>query len=311
MYKEVGRDILHRWEGNPVIKTENLSFRCAGIHNAGAVTNGGEILLLLTIQSLEGAYAIYPARSVDGKHFTVADQPILEPATNGPDAIYEKHGVLDARITSFNGEYFISYDALSVHGYRLGLAKTKDFKTIERIGIISEPDTKSGVIIPRKYNGQFARLERPWEGGSIWISYSPDLLYWGHSDMVMTPRSGYWDCDRIGIATPLIATESGWLLIYYGVKRTSAGPLFRLGAAVLDKENPTQVLGRTNVPILSPREDYERIGDMPNLVYSCGAIVNPDRTILLYYGASSSCIALGITTIDKLLSICMNNQGAQ
>ena len=307
MHNSGGRDILHRWEGNPVITTDDLSFRCASIFNAGAVFIGGEVLLLLTIQSLEGSYAIYPARSGDGKNFIVDGQPILAPIANGPDAIYEKLGILDTRITNFSGEYFICYDALSLHGYRLGLAKTTDFETIERVGIISEPDNKSGVIFPDKFDGSFARLERPWEGGSIWISYSNDLLYWGNSDIVMTPRSGYWDCDRIGAATPPMATESGWLLIYYGVKRTSAGPLFRLGAAVLDKKNPARVLGRTNVPILSPREDYERIGNMPNLVYSCGAILNPDRTIRLYYGASSSCIALGTTTVDELLSACMNN----
>jgi predicted GH43/DUF377 family glycosyl hydrolase len=307
MHNSEGRDILHRWEGNPVITTDALNFRCASIFNAGVVFVGGEVLLLLTIQSLEGAYAIYPARSGDGKNFIVDDQPILAPITNGPDAVYEKLGILDARITNFSGEYFICYDALSLHGYRLGLAKTTDFDTIERIGLISEPDTKSGVIFPDKINGHYARLGRPWEGGSIWISYSNDLLYWGNSDIVMTPRSGYWDCDRIGTATPPIGTESGWLIIYYGVKRTSAGPLFRLGAAVLDKKNPGHVLGRTNVPILSPREDYERIGDMPNLVYSCGAILKPDRTLHLYYGASSSCIALGTTTVDELLSVCLNN----
>ncbi len=301
------RDILHRWEGNPVITTDDLSFPCASIFDAGAVIVGGETLLLLTIQSLEGFYSIYPARSSNGEKFIVDDTPILAPLTEGPDAIYEKLGVLDPRITPYNGEYYISYDAYSQYGYRLGLAKTKDFETIERIGINSEPDTKSGVIFPAKFNDRYARLERPWEGGSIWLSYSPDLIYWGASEIVMKPRSGYWDCDRLGISTTPIPTEAGWLLIYYGVKQTSGGPLFRMGAAILDKDDPARVLGRTNVPILSPREKYERIGDLPNLVYACGATVSADRTITVYYGASDSCIAMGKTTIDELIQACLSH----
>ena len=309
MNNRASRDILHRWEGNPVITSDDLSFPCANIFDAGAVIVGGEVLLLLTIQSLEGFYSIYPARSADGKNFTVSDTPIMAPVTDGPDAMYENLGILDPRITPYNGEYFISYDAYSCHGYRLGLAKTKDFQTIERIGINSEPDTKSGAIFPTMFDGRYARLERPWEGGSIWISYSPDLMYWGESEIVMQPRSGYWDCDRLGTSTTPIATEAGWLVIYYGVKRTSAGPLFRMGAVILDKANPAKVIGRTNVPILSPREKYERIGDLPNLVYACGATVAADRTLTIYYGASDSCIAMGRTTIDEMVHVCMNHSG--
>ncbi len=309
MQKVRGRDLIHRWEGNPIITIDDPPFACADIGSAGAVRVGHEYILLVTIQSLEGFYSIYPARSRDGYQFVVSDKPVLTPSEKDPAATYDRQGVLDARITKLGKEYFVSYDAWGPHGYRLALAKTEDFKTYKRLGFISEPDMKGGVLFPRKIKGKYARIERPWEGGSIWIAYSDDLEYWGWEDVVLTPRGGYWDCDRVGVGAPPMRIEAGWLIIYYGVKHTSAGPLFRLGAAILDSRNPARVIGRTDEPILSPRENYERIGDLPNLVFSCGAIIEPDGEIKLYYGASNSCIAVGITTVENIVEACWNREG--
>ncbi len=304
-----GPDIIHRWEGNPVITIESLPFRCADITNAGAVKLGDEYVLLVTIESLEGTFSIYPARSKDGyRRFEVAAEPLLAPSENGEFAVYEERGVLDARIVSLEGSYYICYNALSHHGYRLALARTDDFRSVERVGLTSLPDTKTGTLFSRKINGQYARLERPAERGSIWLSYSDDLQYWGGSEVVMTPRGGFWDCDRIGVAAPPMETDDGWVVIYYGVKGTSAGPLFRLGAAMLDPDNPARVLHRTNVPILAPREDYERIGDLPNLVFSCGALLEDGGKVRLYYGASNSCICIGTLTLSELMKDCLASE---
>jgi predicted GH43/DUF377 family glycosyl hydrolase len=302
------RDLVHRWEGNPIITIEDLSFRCADISNAGAIKLRGEYILLVTIQSLEGLHSIYLARSSDGIDFNVESDPFIYPTKNGPEAEYDRLGVLDARIVRLGNRYYISYDAFGPHGYRLGLARTEDFKSVERLGFISEPDMKGGVLFSRKINGFYARLERPWESGSIWMSVSKDLAYWGRAEVILTPRGGFWDCDRVGVAAPPLLIDQGWLLIYYGVKHTSAGPLFRLGAAILDSDNPMQVIARTDEPILSPREYYERIGDLPNLVFSCGAIIESDGEVKLYYGASNSCIALGITSVTRIVEACMNGE---
>jgi predicted GH43/DUF377 family glycosyl hydrolase len=223
-------------------------------------------------------------------------------------AIYEERGVLDGRVVLLEGVYYICYDALGRHGYRAALARTEDFRTVQRIGHVSEPDTKGGVLFPRKIKGKYARLERPWEGRSIWVSYSEDLEYWGWSEVVATPRGGFWDSDHIGIATPPIEIDPGWLFIYYGIKQTSTGPLFRLGAVILDAENPTEILGRTNAPILSPREDYERIGDVSNLVFSCGAIIEPNGEVRLYYGAADSCICLGTAKVQNIVQACLKSE---
>ena len=100
----------------------------------------------------------------------------------------------------------------------------------------------------------------------------------------------------------------GWLLIYYGEKDTSAGPLIRLGAAILDRDDPSCVLARSNIPILAPREKYERIGDVGNVVFSCGALLENGNQVRVYYGASDSCICLGVGSLDDIIRVCRASQ---
>lgn len=301
----MGRDIIHRYRGNPIIGLEDLPFRCSDIWNAGAVKFQEGFLLLLTVETLEGLANIYPAHSTDGEHFSIATEPLLSACTCGEACrCYKTFGVHDPRITQVDGTYYITYVAASECGQRVGLVRSDDFRIVNEMPYVSEPDNKSAALFPRKIAGRYAMLDRPSEGSSIWISFSEDLVYWGQSNVVMTPRGGHWDCHRIGAACPPIEIEQGWLLIYYGEKSTSAGPLVRLGAAVLDRDDPARVLARSNIPILSPRERYERIGDVGNVVFSCGAVVEESGCVMLYYGASDSCICLGTCTLDGILDVC-------
>lgn len=300
-------DILQRWEGNPIIILDDIPISCSTIHNCAAVKLKNEYLLLLDIEDLKGHQVIYPASSKDGYRFTVGKKPLIQYLDMNADD-ESVMGVVDPRITLLEGTYYITYMVDSKVGFRLALAKTTDFKHIENLGYISEPDTKAGALFPEKINGRYARLERPKDGGRIWISYSDDMIYWGNSDAVLSPRAGYWDFNRVGCAVPPFRIPSGdWMLIYYGIKTTSGGPLFRIGAAILDKDNPGLVIKRTNVPILSPRKYYERIGDINNLIYSCGGIVE-DNILKLYYGASYSCICLATTTIDEIIDNCLESE---
>ena len=305
MPRSFGRDMMHRWEGNPIITIEDMPFQCSDICNAGAVKLGNRYLLLLTVEGLAGRKAIYPAWSGDGLHFTVGGEPFLSRSREGEYAIYEEQGVLDPRVVPVNGEYFLTYHAISAHGYVMALARTKDFTSVERLGLITEPDCKSGAIFPRKIKGRYARLERPTEGGNMWVAYSDDLTYWGGQEVVVSPRGGFWDDHHIGPCAPPILITEGWLCIYYGVKMTSAGPLYRMGALILDANEPTAVLGRTNVPILAPRESYERLGDLPNIIFSTGAILEDDNTLNLYYGGSDSCICLATAPLKSIVDGCL------
>ncbi len=307
MPRKFRQDVIHRWKENPVITAEDLPFKCHDMYNAGCIKIDGEYILLITIEKLDGRPAIYIARSEDGLYFKIEKEPFITSSKDENFNEYEEMGVLDARITPLNNEYYIVYLAMGRHGIVLGLGKTKDFKEFERMEIISQPDTKAGALFSRKINGRFAMLERPSSGGSIWIAYSHDLLTWGEREVVLTPRGGFWDQGRIGCAAPPMEIESGWLLFYYGVKDTSAGTITKLGAAILDKEDPAKIINRSNIPILSPRKLYERIGDLNNVVFSTGAILEDNGEIKLYYGAADNCICLGTTTLFEIIDFCKNN----
>ena len=304
---KLGRDVIGRCEPNPIIKLKDVPFRCSDVWNAGVARIGDQVLLLLTIETLEGRCNIYPARSDDGIDFTVEAKPFMVPVQDGPYRPYEHVSVRDARITPMDGGYYITYLAEGDHGLRVGLARTEDFRSVRRMGYVSQVDVKSGALFPRKIDGQYVLLKRPDAGRSIWLSRSPDLEFWGEDAPVLTPRGGYWDSTRVGAAAPPIEIDAGWLLIYYGEKDTSAGPLTRLGAAILDRDDPSRVLLRSNIPILAPREKYERIGDVPNLVFSCGALLE-NGIVQVYYGASDSCICVGTAALKQIVRVCIESQ---
>lgn len=302
----LGRDVVERWHKNPIITLENVPFPCNTVFNAAAVKHCDEYLLLMRVEDLAGRSIFVLARSDDGLHFSVDPSPVMEPSREEPYRSYERRGIEDPRITCLEGVYYVMYTAYSRYGSRLALARTTDFVTFERLGLISEPDNKDGCLFPRKVRGRYARLDRPYSNGSgnIWVSYSDDLHHWGDSEVVMTTRGGFWDSDRIGACAPPIETPEGWLEIYHGVKNTSAGPLYRMGAVLLDLEDPSRVLCRSAVPILIPREYYERVGDVGNVVFSCGVIPEPDGQLKIYYGAADTCICLGFADIGELIDRC-------
>jgi predicted GH43/DUF377 family glycosyl hydrolase len=231
------------------------------------------------------------------------------PAKTGKFEKYEKRGIEDPRITFLDGTYYVLYTAYSGYGPRIAIAKTEDFEDFERIALISEPGNKDGVLFPEKINGMYARLDRPIGNdiGSIWISYSEDLVHWGLHKPVVTPRPGYWDSYRLGASAVPIKTDRGWLEIFHGVRMVSSGPIYAAGTVLLDLEDPSKIISRSNEPILSPREDYERIGDVNNVVFACGAIVEEDGTIKVFYGAADTSICMAIGNLDELLEFTCND----
>jgi predicted GH43/DUF377 family glycosyl hydrolase len=301
-----GRDLLHRWERNPIITLHDVPFRCNTVFNGTPVKSGGEYLMILRVEGQQGFSYFALARSRDGLHFEVEDEPCMLPATEGPFQLWEENGIEDPRLTRIGDTHYLMYTSVCRHGHRIALARTDDFHHYERMALVSGPGNKDGVLFPEKSNGLYARLDRPFgnDVGSIWISYSPDLINWGRSAPVFSPRPRYWDSYRIGASAPPILTDRGWLEIYHGVKMTSAGPIYRIGTAMLDKDDPAQVIGRCLAPVLSPREGYERVGDVGNVVFACGAIVEDDGEVKVYYGAADTSICVATATLDELIDSC-------
>jgi len=307
-----GRDLLHRWERNPIITLQDVPFRCNAVFNGTPVKFDGEYLLLLRVEGQQGYSFFCLAKSRDGLHFHMDDRPCLLPAKEGAFSIWEENGIEDPRITIIDGQYYIMYTAVSRYGHRIALARTDDFESFERLALVSGPGNKDGVLFPEKINGLYARLDRPIGNGigSIWISYSPDLIKWGRSELVISPRPRYWDSFRIGASVPPIRTDRGWLEIYHGLKMTTAGPVYRVGTVMLDYDNPTKVIGRSLSPVLSPRQEYERIGDVGNVVFASGAIVEPDGEVKVYYGAADTSICVATAHIDELIESCPQSTDA-
>jgi len=307
MSRSFQRDVIHRYDKNPLITIDDIPFPCNTVFNAGCAKHNNEYILLLRVEDLTGRSVFALAKSKNGFDFRLEENPVMEPARNTPFAKYERKGIEDPRITKIDNTYYIMYTAASKYGPRLALAKTEDFKQFQRIALISEPDNKDGVLFPEKINGKYARLDRPMTGklGNIWISYSDDLITWCHSSVVMTIRDEHWDSWRIGASCQPIKINDGWLAIYHGVKMVSSGPIYRLGAAMLDGKDPSKVLCRTAIPILSPREYYERVGDVNNVVFSCGAILEENgEDLKIYYGASDTSICVGTANVNNLMQFC-------
>lgn len=309
--KKIKRDLFHRWEKNPILTLKDIPFRCNSIFNGSAIKMGREYLLLIRVEGQQGYSFFSLARSRDGYHFKVEDKPVMLPAKEGPFAKYESWGIEDPRATFIDGFYYILYTAASSYSSRIALARTKNFHSFERIALISEPQNKDGVLFPEKINGQYVRLERPITGdvGSMWISYSNDLYSWGRSQVLISPRSGYWDSYRIGASVPPIKTEAGWLEIYHGVQKTGSGPIYRTGTVLLDLKDPSKVISRCRSALLSPREYYERVGDIRNVVFPGGAVVEPDGEIKMYYGAADTSLCVATAKMEDVISWTLNKEG--
>ncbi len=303
---------MHRWERNPILTISDVPFPANTVFNCTPVKIDGRYILMVRIEGQQGHSVFAVARSRDGLHFAIDHEPVMLPATEQPWQVWEERGIEDPRVTLLDGVYYIMYTALSRYGHYIALASTEDFQTFERMGVVSGPGNKDGVLFPEKIDGLYARLDRPYgnDVGRVWISYSPDLIHWGRSEMVFAPRPRFWDSYRVGASCPPIRTECGWLEIYHGTKMTPAGPIYRVGTIMLDPDNPACVLGRCLAPVLSPREDYERIGDINNVVFASGAIVEDDGEVKLYYGAADTAICVATASLDELIESCFQAPAA-
>jgi len=168
------------------------------------------------------------------------------------------------------------------------------------------PDDKDAALLPRRINGFWALIHRPMTplGAHVWISYSPDLRHWGNHKLMLEARRGaWWDANKIGMSPPPIETPRGWLMIYHGVRTTPSSSIYRLGLALFDLQEPDKCLVRGDSWMFAPEAEYERLGDVQDVVFPCGYTVDTDGdTINLYYGAADSSIALAHGSIRSLLT---------
>jgi predicted GH43/DUF377 family glycosyl hydrolase len=277
------------------------------VFNPGVAEFEGETLLLARIETRTGISHLSVARSADGLSNWVMDHDrdmLPDLASHA-----EEFGIEDARITPVGDEYMIVYTGYSTHGALVCLATTRDFRSYERRGVIMPPEDKDAALFPRQFDGRWALIHRPVSAtprheAHIWLSWSPDLRHWGDHTILLRAREGaWWDAHKIGLCAPPLETPEGWLLLYHGVHTTAAGSIYRLGLALLDRDRPDHALARSTEWLFGPDAPYERIGDVDQVVFSCGwRLLDDGDTLRMYYGAADTSICVASTSLAGLLS---------
>ena len=294
--------VFKRYKGNPIITAKAVP-RANSIHNSAIVRFDGGYVGIFRIDEIDFNFTLHLGRSKDGIHWAI-EPDILEMEVN--DTYLERRDrTYDPRITKIDDTYYITWCVDSPQGPYIGLAKTANFKTFERMENPLPPSNRNCVIFPRKINGEYAILHRPSDRGhtpfgDMFYSTSPDLIYWGNHRFVFGVLPNGWQSTKVGPGPRPIETSEGWLLIYHGVWTSCNGYLYYAGAVLLDLEEPWKVLYRTKDYLLAPTEPYERIGDVPNVIFPSSAIV--DKGIIrLYYGCADTCISMAEAKLNDVI----------
>jgi predicted GH43/DUF377 family glycosyl hydrolase len=298
--------LFTRHLGNPILTAQDWPYPINSVFNAAAtLLADGSTLLLCRVEDRRGLSHLCAARSANGVDgWKIDPEPTLLPDPTHPEEIW---GIEDPRITYVPelAQYVVTFTSFARGGPGVSLALTKDFRTFERYGVVMTPEDKDAALFPRRINGLWALIHRPMTplGVHMWISYSPDLRFWGnHKLMLQARRGGWWDANKIGLSPPPIETDQGWLVLYHGVRHTASGALYRLGLALFDINEPEKCLLRGDSWIFGPEAPYERVGDVRDVVFPCGYTLGADGdAINLYYGAADSCIALARGSVRSLL----------
>ncbi|GHO81662.1 glycosidase [Ktedonobacter sp. SOSP1-85] len=239
------------------------------------------------------------ASSEDGVHFQVMPTPTLI-----GEGELEAFGIEDCRVTQIGNCYYLTYTAVSRLGYGVGMISTEDWQHFNRHGMILPPNNKDCTFFSEKIGEHYFALHRPTlgetglGGNNIWISKSPDLLHWGEHTCLLTTRPGMWDSVRIGAGAAPTRTEAGWLEIYHGANEQNR---YCLGAVLLDLNDPTKVIARSEQPIMEPLAEYEINGFFGNVVFTNGVVENGD-TLTVYYGASDLVVCSATFSIKDILA---------
>jgi len=292
---------------NPILTNKDVPFRSNSIFNAGAVKFNDSYLLLARVEMPNGRSSFVIARSEDGLRFIVDKKVCLTPEDHKDCYGLVEWGIEDPRINRIEDKYYICYTGYSKYMPVVILAKTADFENFEILGPITEASNKDAALFSEKIDGYYWKIDRPSaeERKDIWISRSPDLIHWGGFKVLLTPSPGTWEGTKIGASTPPVKTDKGWLLMYHGVRGFGMGALYKQGMALLDLNEPWKVIARCREPFLFPEEHHERIGDVGNVVFCNGWIVENDGKVKIYYSGADTNICLAHTTIDYLISICV------
>ncbi|MGA7752352.1 MAG: glycoside hydrolase family 130 protein [Candidatus Sulfotelmatobacter sp.] len=275
----------------PVIAPRGNGWESAGTFNPAVLERAGKIIMLYRAQDKQGTSRLGYAESADGIHFTRRDQPVLSPSED-----YEEGGgVEDPRLVRFGDTYYLTYTGYNKKDAQLCLATSKDLIHWDRKGVIMPAYegnwnvkwTKSGAIVPEKINGKYwmyflgTSADNKDQAG---LASSLDLLHWTEATQtpVLPVRPGKFDSRVAEPGPPPIVTHDGIVLIYNGADDQL---VYRTGIAIFDRNDPRKLLWRGGEPVFAPEKEWEKVGQVPNVVFVEG-MVRQRNHYLFYYGGA-------------------------
>ncbi|HEX2756391.1 MAG TPA: glycoside hydrolase family 130 protein [Candidatus Limnocylindrales bacterium] len=300
--------VLWRSSRNPIIRRDHLP-RSNSIFNSAVVPHGGGFAGIFRVDDRSREMNLHAGRSRDGIDWDIEPEPIRFHAADGRVAEIQAafEHAYDPRVTWLEDRYYVTWCS-GYHGPTIGIGYTHDFETFHQLDNAFLPFNRNGVLFPRRVGAKYAMLSRPSDNGhtpfgDIFVSESPDLVHWGRHRHVLAPEPWTWQSTKIGAGPTPIETSEGWLLIYHGVLTSANGFVYSMGAALLDLERPWQVIARGRDYLLSPQVSYEQVGDVPNVVFPCAAVLDSDgERITIYYGAADTVVCIAHGYLSEILA---------
>lgn len=293
---------IWRYTENPIIRRKPFP-PAARVYNSAVVAHGGGYAGVFRADYHNGMPSLHTGWSKNGIDWKFDLERIALTADGGE---MPQEYAYDPRVCQIEDAFYVTW-CNGYHGPTIGVARTTDFESFEQLENAFLPCNRNGVLFPRKINGRYAMLSRPSDRGhtpfgDIFYSESPDLCHWGRHRHVMGAGKQWWQITKIGAGPTPIETKEGWLMLYHGVSSTCSGFVYSMGAALLDLDEPWKVRYRSNQSLLSPEENYETVGHVPNVVFPCAALHDkPTGRLAIYYGAADTVTALAFSRTDLLI----------
>ena len=328
----------------PILTKDDIPYEATLIFNAGVAKIGGKYVMVFrndygtTREKFENEKKNFTGTSVgvaisdngiDG--WRVMPRPIIDynrqegicVIGNTEEKYPEIRRLYDPRITVIDGVAYLCLAMDTYHGVRGCIAKlSEDLESYEIISA-SAPDNRNMVLFPEKIGGYYVRLERPFSSYErsgahfdLWISKSPDLKFWGESELLLGSERVTFANDKIGPAAPPVKTKAGWLTLFHAVdvdksrsqsewqkdwwKRYSAGIM------LLDLDDPSKIIGMYDKPLIAPELPFEsNEGFRQNVIFPGGMILEDDGEVKIYYGAADTVECLATANVDELIALCL------
>ncbi len=301
-------DVVWRSTHNPIIPRDHV-LRANSIFNSAVVPFGGGFAGVFRVDDRSRAMNLHTGRSTDGVEWAIDADPIAFAAADARVREIQEtfEHAYDPRVTWLEDRYYVTW-CNGYHGPTIGVGYTEDFETFHQHDNAFLPFNRNGVLFPRRIGDRYALLSRPSDAGhtpfgDIYYSESPDLVHWGRHRHVLGPRRLSWDSTKVGAGPTPIETPEGWLLLYHGVLTSCNGFVYSMGAALLDLDEPWRVLARSKDYLLAPHVSYEQVGDVPNVVFPCAALVDREADRLtIYYGGADTVVCLAHGHLSEIVA---------